>query len=173
SRWGSLYDAFYGTDLIDETDGKEKGTSYNPVRGVVVVENSNQFFDDTVPLDGTSHLQATHYNIVDGSLVVTMEDESDTKLKDEAQFIGYQDPKAATSTILLKNNGLHLEVQIDSGHPIGKTDPAHVKDVFLESAITSIMDLEDSIAAVDAEDKVDVYRNWKGLVRGELSTTFK
>src|SRR5699024_11653645 len=86
---------------------------------------------------------------------------------------GYQGPKAAPSTILLKNNGLHLEIQIDSGHPIGKTDPAHVKDVFLESAITSIMDLEDSIAAVDAEEKVDVYRNWKGLVRGELSTTFK
>ena len=173
SRWGSLYDAFYGTDLIDETDGKEKGTSYNPVRGDVVVEKSKQFLDDTVPLEGASHLQATEYKIVDGSLVVTMEDDSDTKLKDEAQFIGYQGPKAAPSTILLKNNGLHLEIQIDSGHPIGKTDPAHVKDVFLESAITSIMDLEDSIAAVDAEDKVDVYRNWKGLVRGELSTTFK
>src|SRR5699024_983772 len=128
---------------------------------------------DTVQLEGAYHLQATEYKIVDGSLVVTMEDDSDTKLKNEAQFIGYQGTKAAPSTILLKNNCLHIEIQIDSGQQIGKTDPAHVKDVFLETAITSIMDLKDSIAAVDAEDKVDVYRNWKGLVRGELSTTFK
>src|SRR5699024_9073694 len=147
------------------------GTSYNPFRRNVVVEKNKQFLDDTVPLECASNLQATEYKIVVCSLFVITEDDTYTRLKNEEQFIGYQGPDAAPSTILLKNNGLHLEIQIDSGHSIGKTDPAHVKDVFLESAITSIMDLEDSIAAVDAEDKVDVYRNWKGLVRGELSTT--
>lgn len=172
SRWGSLYDAFYGTDMIDEANGKEKGSSYNPVRGAAVVEKSKAFLDETVPLKGASHLQARHYAILDNTLAVTMENSSVKALKYATQFIGYQGSKASPSTVLLKNNGLHIEIQIDAGHPIGKTDPAHMKDVFIESAITSIMDCEDSIAAVDAEDKVDVYRNWKGLIRGELSTTF-
>lgn len=173
SRWGSLYDAFYGTDVISEDDGAEKTGSYNPVRGEKVIAKSNAFLDQSVPLNVGSHQDATNYALQSGELTITLNDGSTTTLKDKNQFIGYKGEAASPSSILLKNNGLHIDIEIDATHPIGASDPANVKDVVVESAITSIMDCEDSVAAVDAEDKVDVYRNWKGLIRGELSTSFQ
>lgn len=173
SRWGSLYDAYYGTDVISEADGAEKVGAYNPVRGDKVIAKSKAFLDESVPLANGSYQHAAKYAIENGTVQVTLEDGQKTGLKEAEQFAGYQGEQSAPTSILLKNNGLHIDIQIDANHPIGKTDPANVKDVVVESAITSIMDCEDSVAAVDAEDKVDVYRNWKGLIRGELSTSFQ
>src|SRR5699024_3705773 len=173
SRWGSLYDAFYGTDIISEENGQEKGTAYNPVRGKQVIEKSKAFLDETVPLASGKYTDVTKIEVQEDGVAFELANGSSTTLKNTQQFKGYQGEKQQPTSILLENNGLHLDIQIDANHPIGKTDPAHIKDVAVESAITSIMDCEDSIAAVDAEDKVDVYRNWKGLIRGELTTSFQ
>lgn len=173
ARWGSLYDAFYGTDIISEEDGAEKGTSYNPVRGNKVIAKSREFLDSAVPLVSGSHHDSTKYAIENGALVVTLKDGKTVGLEDEEKFVGYLGEEDSPSSILLKNNGLHIDIQIDADHPIGKTDAASVKDVVLESAITSIMDCEDSVTAVDATDKLEVYQNWLGLIRGELETSFR
>ncbi|MEI3605542.1 malate synthase G [Pseudogracilibacillus sp. SE30717A] len=173
SRWGSLYDAFYGTDVISEENGADKTGGYNPVRGNKVIEKSREFLDASIPLVSASHKEASNYSIENGKLVVTLQNGKTVGLENETQFVGFQGNESDPSSILCKNNGLHIDIQIDRNHPIGKTDGAGIKDIILESAITSIMDCEDSVAAVDAEDKVDVYRNWKGLIRGELSTSFE
>ncbi|MDN3518361.1 malate synthase G [Aquisalimonas lutea] len=170
ARWGSLYDAFYGSDIIPEDNGLEKGTSYNPRRGAEVVRHAAQVLDAAAPLTGGSHADATGYAVRDGKLVVRTAAGEQT-LQDPAQFAGYQGAAEAPSAVLLRRHGLHLEIQIDSSNPIGKDHAAGVKDVVIESAMTAIMDCEDSVAAVDGEDKTLVYRNWLGLMRGELEET--
>jgi malate synthase len=172
ARWGSLYDALYGTDAISEEDGAERGDSYNPVRGAKVIAYGREFLDQAVPLNEYSHKDVVQYAVVDGKLAVTVEGGSTTTLKEEEKFVGFQGNPESPSTVLLKNNGLHIEIQIDRNHPVGKTDKAGVKDIYLEAAVTTIMDCEDSVAAVDAEDKVLVYRNLLGLVKGDLTSTF-
>lgn len=173
ARWGSLYDALYGTDVISEEDGAEKGRGYNPVRGNKVIAFSKNFLNESVTLASSKHEDVTGYAIADGKLVATLSNGETTGLANEAQLVGYQGEAAAPSAILLKNNDLHIEIQIDRTHPIGKDDAAGVKDVVLESAVTTIMDCEDSVAAVDAEDKVEVYTNWLGLIKGDLTATFE
>ncbi|WP_031409849.1 malate synthase G [Geobacillus vulcani] len=173
ARWGSLYDALYGTDAISEEDGAERGSSYNPVRGAKVIAYGRQFLDEAVPLAQYSHKDAVQYAIVDGQLVVTIEGGATTGLKEPEKFIGFQGEPQRPTAVLLKNNGLHIEIQIDREHPVGKTDQAGVKDIVLEAAVTTIMDGEDSVAAVDAEDKVVVYRNLFGLIKGDLTATFE
>lgn len=168
ARWGSLYDALYGTDAISEEDGAEKGTRFNPKRGAKVIAYARGVLDRAAPLATGSHRDAIQYAIRDGHLVVTLEGGRATGLKDSGKLIGFTGEATAPEAILLANNGLHLEIQIDASHAIGKTDPAGVKDVVVEAALTTIMDCEDSIAAVDAEDKVGVYRNWLGLMKGDL-----
>jgi malate synthase len=172
ARWGSLYDALYGTDAISEEDGAERGASYNPVRGAKVIAYGREFLDQAVPLNEYSHKDVVQYAVVDGKLAVTVEGGSATTLKEEEKFVGFQGSPENPSAVLLKNNGLHIEIQIDRNHPVGKTDKAGVKDIYLEAAVTTIMDCEDSVAAVDAEDKVLVYRNLLGLVKGDLTSTF-
>jgi malate synthase len=172
ARWGSLYDALYGTDAISEADGASKGHTYNPVRGQKVVAFAKQFLDDTVPLKDGSHKEAVKYSIVNGTLSVELSNGNSTGLKDAAQHAGYLGEAAAPSAVLLVHHGLHLEIQIDDKHPIGKADPAKVKDIVLEAAISTIMDCEDSVAAVDVEDKVIVYANLLGLMKGNLTATF-
>lgn len=173
ARWGSLYDALYGTDVISEANGADKGRGYNPVRGAKVVEFGRHFLDDTFALAVGSHADVTLYSVANGRLLVALKGGETTGLQDPAAFVGYAGPAATPTSVLLKHNGLHAEIQIDASHPIGATDPAHVKDIVLEAAVTTIQDCEDSIAAVDAEDKVEVYRNWLGLMRGTLSDTFE
>lgn len=173
ARWGSLYDALYGTDVLSEDDGAEKGSQYNPVRGFKVMAYARQFLDKALPLENGSHIESTNYSIVDGALAITLRDSSHTTLKNPKQLIGYQGEAQNPSVILLKNNGLHIELQIDHDHPIGQADKAGLKDVVLEAALTTIMDCEDSVAAVDAEDKVQVYKNWLGLMQGNLVETFR
>jgi malate synthase len=172
ARWGSLYDALYGTDAISEEGGAERGDSYNPVRGAKVIAYAREFLDQAVPLKEYSHKDAVQYAVVDGKLVVSVESGNTTTLKEEEKFVGFQGSPENPTAVLLKNNGLHIEIQIDRNHPVGKTDKAGVKDVYLEAAVTTIMDCEDSVAAVDAEDKVLVYRNLLGLVKGDLTATF-
>lgn len=176
ARWGSLFDAFYGTDMIDESGGCEKGTAYNPVRGLKVVELAAEFLDQAVPLAQRSHKDVTEYGLLEAegrkTLAITFTDGSTTTLLAPEQFVGYVG-EAAPRSILLQNNGLHIEIQIDRSHPIGKTTSAGVKDVVLEAAVSTIQDCEDSVAAVDAEDKVTVYRNWLGLMKGTLSESFQ
>lgn len=172
ARWGSLYDAFYGTDIISEEGGAGKSGPYNPVRGNKVITKSREFLDSAVPLASGSHHDSTKYAVENGELVVTLKEGKTVGLEDANKFVGYQGNADAPSSVLLKNNGLHIDIQIDAEHPIGKTDAASVKDVVLESAITSIMDCEDSVTAVDAADKLEVYQNWLGLIRSELSTSF-
>ncbi|MCX4092661.1 malate synthase G [Nocardia sp. alder85J] len=169
ARWGSLYDALYGTDAIPETGGAEKGSGYNKVRGDKVIEWARNFLDDAVPLITGSHIGSQAYKIVDGELEVTLEDGTDIGLADASALVGYLGDPAAPRSVLLKHNGLHIEIQIDPSSPIGATDTAGVKDVALESAVTTIMDFEDSVAAVDAEDKVLGYHNWLGLMKGDLA----
>ncbi|MGB3369929.1 MAG: malate synthase G [Rhodococcus sp. (in: high G+C Gram-positive bacteria)] len=169
ARWGSLYDALYGTDAISEDDGAEKGSSYNKVRGDKVIAFARDFLDEAAPLSVGSHVGSSEYVIDGGSLTVTLADGSATGLADPSQLLGYQGTTQAPTAILLVHNGLHFEIQIDPENPIGKTDAAGVKDVLLESAVTTIMDFEDSVAAVDADDKVLGYRNWLGLMRGDLT----
>ena len=173
ARWGSLYDALYGTDVIGSEDGKEVGKEYNPLRGNEVINFAKAFLDNTVPLANSSHSEVRKYAIIAGELVITLLDGKTTRLRDKGKFKGYRGLQENPMAILLANNGLHLEIQIDSDHPIGKKDYAGVKDVYLESALSTIMDCEDSVAAVDAEDKVSVYRNLLGLMKGNLSTTFE
>jgi malate synthase len=168
ARWGSLYDALYGTDAIPDTDGAEKGKGYNPVRGAQVIAWAKAFLDDAVPLAGGSWSMATSLSVADGGLFVE-NDIGVTGLKDPAQFAGSAQGKTGEPRILLRHNGLLIEIVIDKQSQIGATDPAHIADVRLESAITTIMDCEDSVAAVDSEDKVTVYRNWLGLMKGDLT----
>ncbi|MBN8412906.1 MULTISPECIES: malate synthase G [Halomonas] len=169
ARWGSLYDALYGTDAISEEDGCEKGSSFNPKRGAKVVAYARNVLDQAAPLATGSHRDAVKYFLRDGHLVVSLEGGRETGLKEPGKLVGYQGDAAAPSAVLLSHHGLHLEIQVDDSHPIGKTDPAHVKDVVVEAALTSIMDCEDSVAAVDAEDKVGVYASWLGLMKGDLT----
>ncbi len=172
ARWGSLYDALYGTDAIGEEDGAQRDGGYNPMRGERVIGFAREFLDSTVPLTNGSHKDAVQYKVEDGKLAVVLSNGETAGLQDETKFAGYQGDREQPSSVLFKNNGLHFEIQIDRSHPIGKTDDAGVKDVLLEAAVTTIMDCEDSVAAVDAEDKVIVYRNWLGLMKGDLSATF-
>jgi malate synthase len=168
ARWGSLYDALYGTDAIPETDGAQRAGAFNPVRGQRVVARGRAFLDQAAPLTGASHTDATGYAVKDGKLEVATA-AGPRALANPAQFAGFRGDAAAPSAILLKNHGLHFEVVVDRQAPIGKTDAAGVNDIIVESAITTIMDCEDSVAAVDAEDKVQVYRNWLGLMNGDLA----
>ncbi|MDT0500108.1 MULTISPECIES: malate synthase G [unclassified Halomonas] len=168
ARWGSLYDALYGTDAISEEEGAEKGSSFNPKRGEKVIAYARGVLDRAAPLATGSHRDATKYALRDGHLVVTLEGGRETGLKDAGKLVGFNGPAESPEAILLSNHGLHLEIQIDTTHPIGKTDPAGVKDVMVEAALTAIMDCEDSVAAVDAEDKVSVYSSWLGLMKGDL-----
>ncbi|MBC3237636.1 malate synthase G [Pseudomonas lurida] len=169
ARWGSLYDALYGTDAISEADGAEKGQGYNKVRGDKVIAFARAFLDEAAPLSAGSHVDSTGYKIVDGTLIVSLKGGSNSGLRDDAQLIGFQGDTAQPIAILLKHNGLHFEIQIDASTPVGQTDAAGVKDVLVEAALTTIMDCEDSVAAVDADDKVVIYRNWLGLMKGDLA----
>ena len=172
ARWGSLYDALYGTDALPETPGAERGRGYNSARGAQVVAYARQFLDATAPLAGGSHADATGYAVKDAALAVQMASGT-LGLKDAAQFAGYLGEPSAPAGIVLKHNGLHLLIKIDPASQIGATDPAGVADVILESAVSTIMDCEDSVAAVDAADKVEVFRNWLGLTQGTLSAAFQ
>ena len=169
ARWGSLYDALYGTDAISEADGAEKGKGYNKIRGDKVIAFARAFLDEAAPLAAGSHVDSTAYKIVDGKLVVALKGGSNSGLRDDAQLIGFQGDASAPTAVLLKHNGLHFEIQIDASTPVGQTDAAGVKDILMEAALTTIMDCEDSVAAVDADDKVVIYRNWLGLMKGDLS----
>ncbi|MBB1336383.1 malate synthase G [Pseudoalteromonas sp. SR44-2] len=173
ARWGSLYDALYGTDVLSEDDGAEKGNTYNPVRGFKVMAYARQFLDKALPLTNGSHIESTNYSVVDGALLITLRDSSQTTLANPSQLIGYQGEAQNPTVVLLKNNDLHIELHIDHHHMIGQADKAGLKDVVLEAALTTIMDCEDSVAAVDAEDKVQVYKNWLGLMQGNLVESFK
>ena len=173
ARWGSLYDALYGTNAIPDTDGAQRGGGYNPVRGAKVIAFGRKFLNDTIPLAQGSHDQATSYTIADGAVRVTLENGGTTGLKDPSTLLGFRGDAGAPEAIVFLHNGLHFELQIDPNSPIGKTDPAGVKDIALESALTTIMDCEDSVAAVDAEDKTLAYRNWLGLVTGSLTEEIK
>ncbi|PKH21129.1 malate synthase G [Pseudomonas fluorescens] len=169
ARWGSLYDALYGTDAISEADGAQKGKGYNKVRGDKVIAFARAFLDEAAPLSAGSHVDSIGYKIVDGKLIVSLKGGSNSGLRDDAQLIGFQGSAAEPIAILFKHNGLHFELQIDAGTPVGQTDAAGVKDVLMEAALTTIMDCEDSVAAVDADDKVVIYRNWLGLMKGDLA----
>ncbi|MCO6058997.1 malate synthase G [Pseudomonas sp. MOB-449] len=169
ARWGSLYDAVYGTDVISEDDGAAKGKGYNPVRGNKVIAFARAFLDQAFPLDGASHVDASAYRVVGGNLQVSLSNGGFVGLAQPEKFVGYQGQDEAPTAVLLKNHDLHVEIQIDPTSPIGWTDGAGVKDLLMESALTTIMDCEDSVAAVDADDKVAVYRNWLGLMKGDLA----
>ena len=168
SRWGSLYDALYGTNVISEDNGAEKGKGYNPVRGNKVIAYARDFLDQAAPLAAGTHKDSTKYVIDEGKLVVSLADGSVTGLKEEEKLQGFKGEASAPGAILLKNNGLRFEIQIDAESTVGKTDAAGVSDVLMEAALTTIMDCEDSVAAVDAEDKVVIYSNWLGLMQGNL-----
>ncbi len=171
ARWGSLYDALYGTDVLSEDDGAQKGSGYNPKRGAKVIEYARHVLDRCVPLSKGSHLESTAYRVVDNNLAVTLKDGKVVGLKNPAQFVGFQGETDAPSGVLLSHHGLHMDIRIDRAHPIGRDDPAGVCDLVLESALSTIMDLEDSVAVVDAADKVQAYGNWLGILRGTLTET--
>jgi malate synthase len=168
ARWGSLYDALYGTDAIDEADGRERGSSYNPVRGAAVIARGRAFLDEHLALEAGSHADASAYSVDEKGLAVVVDGRT-VRLASPAAFVGYRGAPAAPEAILLVHHGLHVEIQIDRSDPVGATDPAGVKDLVLEAAVTTIMDLEDSVAAVDAADKVLGYRNWLRLMQGRLT----
>ncbi|GAK06892.1 LOW QUALITY PROTEIN: malate synthase G [Geomicrobium sp. JCM 19038] len=172
ARFGSLYDALYGSDIISEENGATQGSSYNPVRGEKVVDYAKSFLDQALPLQDGSHKDVTSYSILEQQVVATTASKQ-VPLKTPSQFIGFNGTEEDPSSLLFLNNNNHLELQIDRNHPIGKSDLSGLKDVILESAITTIIDCEDSVTAVDAEDKVLVYRNWLGLMKGTLETTFE
>lgn len=172
ARWGSLYDALYGTDVISDNDGQEATGAYNPKRGAAVVAYAKQFLDDNMALASGSYNEATGFKVVDGQLEIALGDNI-TLLQDPSKFVGYVGSEEQPTAILLKNNNLHVEIQIDANNIIGKDDPAHIKDVILESAVSAIQDLEDSIAAVDADGKVNAYRSWLGLMNGDLEESFE
>jgi malate synthase len=172
ARWGSLYDALYGTDVIPDEGDLARGKGYNAARGAEVISRAAGYLDLAAPLAQGSHRDARGYRVDQGKLVVEL-DQGHTTLKNPAQFAGYRGDQAAPTAILLVNHGLHLELKLDRAHPIGKASPAGVADVILEAAITAIQDCEDSVAAVDAADKVEVYRNWLGLMKGTLTASFE
>jgi malate synthase len=176
ARWGSLYDAFYGTDLIAQDEGSEQTAEYNPVRGAKVIARTTEFLDQVVALAHGSHAEVTEYTLRNDEsrhkLIACLQDGTESELVDPEQFAGYEEQDGELRRVLLCNNGLHIEIQIDRFHPIGQAHAAGVKDVILEAAITTIQDCEDSVSAVDAGDKTRVYRNWTGLMKGTLKTTF-
>jgi len=172
ARWGSLYDALYGTDAVPDSGAAQRTTAYNPVRGQQVIARVRQFLDQSVPVASGSHEAAAGYAVVDGVLLVTLADGARCGLRRPADFRGYRGAAAAPAAVLLMHNGLHIELRFDRQHPIGATDAAGMADVLLESALTTIMDLEDSVAAVNADEKVAIYRNWLGLCRGDLTARF-
>ncbi len=172
ARWGSLYDALYGTDAIPETDGAERGGAYNPARGARVIAFARQVLDQAAPLAGAGHAEALKYAVKDGALSVTLSGGGSVGLKDPARLVGYSGDAGSPTALLFRSNGLHLELVLDREHPIGKTDAAGVADLVMEAALSTIQDCEDSVAAVDAADKVLVYRNWLGLMRGDLAADF-
>jgi len=172
ARWGSLYDALYGTDALPETEGATRAGGYNPTRGARVIARAKQALDTAAPLVGAGHADVAAYAISHGALAATLTDGRVAPLADPAGLAGYHGPAAAPTAVLLACHGLHLEIKIDRKHPIGATDPAGMSDLILESALTTIQDCEDSVAAVDAADKVEVYRNWLGLMRGDLTAEF-
>jgi len=173
ARWGSLYDALYGTDALPEDNGAAKagpnGEAYNPVRGAQVIEYARHVLDRCVPLAKGSHLDSTAYQVVDNALAATLKDGRRVGLKNPAQFVGFQGEMTAPQAVLLSHHGLHLDIRIDRAHPIGQTDPAGVADLVLEAALSTILDLEDSVAVVDAADKVQAYGNWLGILKGTLT----
>ncbi len=169
ARWGSLYDALYGTDVLSEDDGCEKGSGYNPQRGAKVIEYARHVLDRCAPLKKGSHADSTLYRVEGGELKVTLTDGGVVGLAKPAQFIGYQGDAAAPSAVLLQHHGLHLDIRIERSHAIGKDDPAGVADLVVEAALSTILDLEDSVAVVDAEDKVLAYGNWLGILKGTLT----
>jgi malate synthase len=177
ARWGSLYDALYGTDAISDDGGAEKGTGYNPKRGEKVIAWGRRFLNDSAPIEAASGSTTWEnvggFSIEDGSLAIALTDGSLAKLEDGGQFAGYRGEAFAPTAILLSKNGLHLEILIDRNNTIGQSDPAGIADIVLESALTTIMDCEDSVAAVDAQDKITVYRNWLGLMKGDLEETLE
>jgi malate synthase len=173
ARWGSLYDALYGTNVINEEGGRTRSGGYNPVRGAAVIQYGSVVLDQSVALISGSHKDAIKYSITDGELLIALNDGSLSSLIKPSQFIGYQGPQEAPSLVLVVNNGLHIEIHIDSNHEIGKDSPSGVKDVVMEAAITTILDFEDSVAAVDAEDKASIYENFLGLLKGDLEDTFE
>ncbi len=176
ARWGSLYDALYGTDVIPEEEGAETGTAYNPVRGVKVIAWTEEFLDEVVPLAEGRHGEAIRYALSEegerATLRVRLANGEETGLGDPGQFVGFRRGTDGLSTVLLRNHGLHIELRIDRKHAVGAVHPAGISNVQLEAAITTIQDCEDSVAAVDAEDKVRVYRNWLGIMKGSLEATF-
>ena len=171
ARWGSLYDAYYGTDAIKETDGLQKSTKYNPKRGLKVIEKGRDFLDQIFPLEKQKWSDVEKIFVDKENLSFKCQNNSQDKLKNIKQFIGYNGNKENPISIILKNNNLHIEIIIDPKSQVGKNDKAHISDILVESAISTIMDLEDSVAAVDAEDKVKCYRNWLGIMKNELKTT--
>ena len=173
ARWGSLFDALYGTDLIPEGAGTEKGSAYNPQRGDLVIEKASAMLDEMVPLASASHSEVVQYAVDESGLIATLSSGETDRLRQPEQYAGFKGDRVAPDSLLLKNNGLHIELQIDPNHHVGAAHPASVKDVIMESALTTIQDCEDSVAAVDAEDKTLVYRNWLGLMRGDLKESFE
>ena len=168
ARWGSLYDALYGSDVLSEEDGATKAGAYNPVRGAKVVTYARHFLDQAVPLSMGSHQDVVAYTVIDNKLVAKLKDGSATALKDEKQLVGYKGEALVPSALLLRNNGIHIDIQIDKTKTIGSTDAAGVNDIVVEAALSTILDLEDSIAAVDADDKILAYENWLGILKGTL-----
>ena len=172
ARWGSLYDALYGTDMISENDGASSKGPYNPKRGEKVISFAKNYLNETFPLKSGAYEDAIKFEFIDSEILITLKDGSKTELLNKEKYIGYMDKGKGSYGLLFKNNNLHIEIQIDRSHPIGKEDPAGIKDILVESAITTIQDCEDSVAAVDDEDKIIVYRNWLGLMKGNLKRSF-